>query len=88
MTIRTFYKSTKINTMIENTRGTKFWFQNGKRHRDNDLPAIEHSNDDKEWYINGELHRENDLPAVEFSNGDNEWYKNGIEYFPNETKSK
>ena len=53
------------------------WFQNGKRHRDNDLPAVIKSDGKKEWWQNGELHRDNDLPAVIRSDGGQFWYKNG-----------
>ena len=58
--------------------GPKFWFSNGKLHRENDLPAIEWSNGTKWWYFNGKLHRENDLPAIEYPNEYKEWYFNGI----------
>ena len=55
--------------------GTKGWFLNNERHRE-DGPAIERSNGDKSWCLNGELHRE-DGPAIECSNGDRYWYLNG-----------
>ena len=55
--------------------GTKHWFLNGKRHRE-DGPAIEWSNGDKEWFLNGKLHRE-DGPAIECVNGDKVWFLNG-----------
>ena len=32
--------------------GTKCWYLNGKRHRE-DGPAIEWSSGNKEWYLNG-----------------------------------
>ena len=57
------------------TNGSKFWFLNGKRHRD-DGPAIEYAGGSKYWYLNGKLHRE-DGPAVEFANGSKYWYING-----------
>ena len=37
--------------------GTKVWYLNGKRHRE-DGPAIEYANGDKYWYLNGKRHRE------------------------------
>ena len=54
--------------MIEYTvkvwaNGTKFWYLNGKPHRE-DGPAVEYANGDKFWYLNGKRHRE-DGPAVE-----------------------
>ena len=55
-----------------NEYGTKAWYLNGKRHRE-DGPAIEWSNGTKHWYINGKLHRE-DGPAIEWFDGDKEWY--------------
>jgi len=43
--------------MIEYTvvyeSGTKFWYLNGKLHRE-DGPAIEYANGDKSWYLNNE----------------------------------
>jgi hypothetical protein len=56
------------------TNGNKFWFLNGKRHRE-DGPAIEYNNGSKAWVLNNELHRE-DGPAVEDSNGYKIWYLN------------
>jgi len=43
--------------MIEYTvkvheNGNKYWFLNGKRHRE-DGPAVEWANGDKSWYLNG-----------------------------------
>jgi hypothetical protein len=34
--------------------GDKFWYLNGKLHRE-DGPAIERSNGDKHWFLNGNL---------------------------------
>jgi hypothetical protein len=74
------------------TDGTKMWYLNNERHRE-DGPAIEHTDGSKKWFINDKLHRE-DGPAVEEANGTNVWYLNGqlhredgpaVEY-PNKTK--
>jgi hypothetical protein len=65
-----------------NILGDKYWYFNGKFHRDNGLPAIEWANGDKEWYVNGKCHREGGLPAVEDANGHKEWYINGVQYYP------
>jgi len=54
--------------------GTKCWFLNGKRHRE-DGPAYECANGDKEWYLNDKRHRE-DGPAVEYVNGYRAWWLN------------
>ena len=61
-----------------NERGDKYWYLNGKRHRE-DGPAIEYSDGTKRWYLNDKLHRE-DGPAIEYTNGNKYWYLNGIEY--------
>jgi hypothetical protein len=61
-------------TVKVNTYGTKFWYLNGKYHRE-DGPAIEYADGDKFWYLNGKYHRE-DGPAVEHANGDKFWYLN------------
>jgi hypothetical protein len=42
----------------------KMWCISGKKHRDNNLPAMIYNNSDKYWYVNGNRHRENDLPTV------------------------
>ena len=55
--------------------GTKRWYLNGKRHRE-DGPAIEYPDGTKVWYLNDELHRE-DGPAVEYPDGTKSWYLNG-----------
>ena len=57
--------------------GTKHWYLNSKRHRE-DGPAIEFAGGDKYWYLNNKRHRE-DGPAVERTNGTKEWYINGKE---------
>jgi hypothetical protein len=38
--------------------GSKHWYQNGKRHRDNDQPAVILANGIKQWYQNGEFIKE------------------------------
>jgi antitoxin component YwqK of YwqJK toxin-antitoxin module len=55
--------------------GTKRWYLNDKRHRE-DGPAVEWTGGYKAWYLNGNLHRE-DGPAVECSDGNKSWYING-----------
>ena len=76
MTIKK-YKITENNITYdveEYSSGNKYWYINGKYHRENG-PAIESKNGDKWWYVNDELHRENG-PAVEHYDGSKEWYKN------------
>ena len=52
------------------------WYQNGKLHRDDDLPAVI-CGIGQEWYQNGLRHRDNDLPAVICADGTKKWYLNG-----------
>jgi hypothetical protein len=66
--------------------GSKFWYLNGKCHRE-DGPAIECASGNKYWYLNGKRHRE-DGPAVEWSNGNKYWYLNGKEYTEQEFNEK
>jgi hypothetical protein len=66
--------------------GGKFWFLNGKLHRE-DGPAVEYANGDKFWYINDKRHRE-DGPAVELANGRKYWYLNGKELTEKEFLSR
>jgi hypothetical protein len=63
---------------IINKCGTKTWFLDGKRHRE-DGPAIETPSGTKYWLLNGKCHRV-DGPAIIFFNGDKEWWVNGKEY--------
>jgi hypothetical protein len=75
----TFFKEVKMS-FIEYTvkvypDGTKYWYINGKRHRE-DGPAIEHADGTKEWYLNDKFHRE-DGPAIEYASGTKKWYLNG-----------
>ncbi len=86
-----WFESKKINVkLLEeykivknkiNNNCSKYWYKNGKLHRDNDLPAIIYKifqdEEDQYWFKNGKLHREHDLPAVMDQNGYQCWYKNG-----------
>jgi len=38
---------------VECAHGTKYWYSNGKLHRDNG-PAVEYASGFKEWYKNGQ----------------------------------
>jgi len=50
---------------IEFANGNKFYYKNGKNHRDGvDLPAIEFANGDRSYFRNGVLHRSGNKPAV------------------------
>ena len=73
----------KLLETYENIDGTQYWYKNGNRHRDNDLPAIIFANGDQIWYKNGKRHRDNDLPASISLNGNQYWYKNGKQHRDN-----
>jgi hypothetical protein len=68
--------------------GHHFWYKEGKRHRDGDLPASifvsvranVHSIVGMEWYNEGELHRDCDLPSRISVFMDPAWYIEGIRY--------
>jgi len=67
-------KDMKEYTVKVYDNGTKTWYMNGKRHRE-DGPAIECVDGYKAWYINNKFHRE-DGPAIERANGCKAWYMN------------
>lgn len=46
---------------------TKYWWKNGKLHRE-DGPAIEYKNGNKFWYQDNIIHRE-DGPAIDRADG-------------------
>ena len=68
----------KTTYLLENGYGCKEWYQYGKLHRENDLPAVETSIGSMEWYLHGKLHRSNG-PAVEQVDGYKAWYLNGVQ---------
>jgi len=65
-------------THIVTADGSEFWYRNGLRHRDGDLPAITKANGDQHWYRNGLEHRDGDKPAVVNADGIQVWYQNGV----------
>lgn len=63
--------------------GTKYYYKNGRIHRDKDLPAIEYSSGRKEYYKNGQRFREGNLPEIEYphAHGDKNYkFDNFIDY--------
>ena len=42
---------------VEYSDGTKIWWKNGIRHRDNGLPVVEDIYGNKSWWINGVCYR-------------------------------
>jgi len=80
MQIAKYWKTHTKYEVKANKYGSKYWYRNGKQHRDGDLPAVEYVDGTKEWWKNGELHRDGDLPAVEWLCGDKEWWKNGKQH--------
>ena len=62
-------------TVKVNRYGDRFWYLNGKSHRE-DGPSVEYADGDRFWYLNGKCHRI-DGPAVEYTDGSRQWYLNG-----------
>jgi len=65
-------KTYKVNVY---DNGSKFWFLNDERHRE-DGPAVEWANGTKYWFLNGKQHRK-DGPAIEYADGTKAWHING-----------
>ena len=73
-------------SVVKWPNGSKEWWVNGKRHRE-DGPAFETPSGYNEWWVNGKRHRE-DGPALETPSGYNEWWVNGNEYSEQEFATK
>ena len=57
--------------------GTTTYWLNGKRHRDDDQPAVIKADGSEYWYRNGKIHRDNKQPAVIKADGTKYWYTDG-----------
>ena len=79
-----FYLGTKLHNFddlpasVNLTRDLQYWYKNGLRHRDADLPAVIYGSESKQWFQNGLFHRDNDMPAIIWSTGSQEWYQRGL----------
>jgi hypothetical protein len=71
-----FIKHRDDGPAVEWVNGSKFYYQHGKKHRDNDLPAVESPGGDRSWYKHGLLHRESGPAAMRY--GYLYYYQNGI----------
>ena len=69
-------------TTEKDSLGTKRWYKNGKKHRE-DGPAVEYYSGTKYWYREGKLHRE-DGPTIEYYNGEKSYYLEGRYYMKND----
>ena len=76
----------KEYTVEVDESGNKYWYLNGKPHRE-DGPAIEWANGSKEWWLNGKRRRE-DGPAVERADGIKEWWLHGQKVTEEEHKRR
>lgn len=65
------------NPAVVNSKGTKKWYLDGKKHRDVQ-PAITKENGDKYYYLNGLPHSFNDQPAVDIHDGCKVWCEYGL----------
>jgi hypothetical protein len=68
---------TDVYTEETSPNGTRYWYKNGRPHRDGDEPAAIYANGTRYWYKNGQLHRDGDEPAAVYASGTRCWYKNG-----------
>lgn len=59
------------------SKASQSWYQHGKYHRDDDLPAVIYTTGSQEWYQHGEHHRDGDEPAIINYNGNKFWYQRG-----------
>jgi hypothetical protein len=68
------YQPHSVDDLPEiDSNGDQYWYKEGKRHRDGDLPAVIYSDGNQHWYKEGKLHRDGDLPAVILSDGSQWW---------------
>jgi hypothetical protein len=74
-TTQTLVFGDDVPTVVTDQKGTRSWYNHGRRHRD-DGPAVINSKGDREWWFDNQRHRV-DGPAVERANGDREWWVNG-----------
>ena len=66
--------------------GTKRWYLNDERHRE-DGPAVELASGAKGWWLHGKRHRE-DGPAVEYVDGTKQWWLHGEQVTEEEHKRR
>lgn len=57
--------------------GTREWWQNGERFRENDLPHVVHEDGTQEWFIGRLPGRNGDKPATIYADGTREWCIDG-----------
>ena len=69
--------SYKDGSHTATTIGILIWYKNGKKHRDDDKPAVIGGDGGLVWYKNGKIHRDGDKPAYIGADGSLEWWKNG-----------
>lgn len=62
---------------LQNEKGDKWWYLEGKLGRRDDQPAYIHHDGRQAWYQDGISHRDNDLPAHIHPNGYQEWRVHG-----------
>jgi hypothetical protein len=75
-----WFQEHKINLQLLKTHEVfthyQAWYQNGKLHRDGDMPAVIRTNGEQQWFQNGKRHRDHDLPAIIYTCGTQKWYQN------------
>ena len=71
-----FHNSFNDEPAVIDSNGRKYWYKEGKLHRDGDNPAVMDDDGTKMWYKEGKCHRDGDKPAI-LSFGTKEWWKEG-----------
>ena len=63
-----------------NKHGTRTWYKNRLKHRDEDKPAVVYECGSREWWVDGRRHRADAKPAIVFVNGTKEWWVDGRQH--------
>lgn len=71
---------TRDRPAVEYTSGRQEWYRHGRRHRENDQPAVI-DGQDREWWVNDRRHRDDRQPAVIHA-GRREYWVNGVDVTP------
>lgn len=56
----------------------EYWDDDGRLHRDGDLPAYIRPSGTRMWWRHGKPHRDDDQPATVYADGSCVWYTNGV----------
>ena len=65
---------TDFTGVVENSNGSRYYYRDGKLHREKDKPAIEYSEGSIAYYRNGKRHRDGG-PAIKNPGKHEMWYQ-------------